>query len=170
MALRDEARLMRDLTHYRKAIMKALCSNADIVHLILDDDAAEVPNRDLMYTHIFPYAYVPDTEKETDTYVCFSVAVPRVQNKTYKQMEIVFYVFTHQSQIRTSNGLRPDLIAEAIDEMTNGALGLGLGRVKLSRLEDISPTTNYHGLGIQYTVSEFNRPSIQGDVGWFDEE
>lgn len=170
MGLREEARLMRDLTHYRKAVMKALCSNAKIVRLITDDDSAVVPNRDLMYTHIFPYAYIPETDKETDSFICFSVSIPRVQNKTYKQMSIIFYVFSHQSQIRTSDGLRPDLIADAIDEMTNGALGLGLGRVKLEKLEDISPANNYHGLGIQYTVTEFNRPSIQGDVGWFGEE
>lgn len=170
MPTKEETRALRDLTYYRKSIMKALCSNEAVVRLVSDDDSPTVPNRDLMYNNIFPYAYIPNTEKETDTFICFSVAIPRVENKTYKQMDIYFYVFTHQSLMRTSNGLRTDLLAEAIDEMTNGALGLGLGRIKLDRLEDISPTTHYHGLAIQYTVTEFNRPSIQGDVGWFDEE
>ena len=170
MSTREEARALRDLTYYRRRIMKALCSNEDIVRLVADDDTVTAPNRDLMYTNIFPYAYLPDTEKETDTFVCFSVAIPRVENKTYKQMDIYFYVFTHQSLIRTSVGLRTDLIVEAIDVMTNGALGLGIGRIKLDRLEDISPATRYHGLAVKYTVTDFNRPSIQGDVGWFDED
>lgn len=170
MALKDKARALRELTYYRKSIMKALCNNEDVVRLVSDNKDAPVPNRDLMYNNIFPYAYIPETEKETDTFICFSVSVPRVENKTYKQMEIYFYIFTHQSIIRTSDGLRTDLLAEAIDEMTNGALGLGIGRIQLERLEDISPTTHYHGLAVQYTVTEFNRPSIQGDVGWFDEE
>lgn len=170
MSTRDEARALRDLTYYRKSIMKALCCDEDVVKLVSDDETAIPPNRDLMYENIFPYAYIPDTEKETDTFICFSVAIPRVENKTYKTMNIYFYIFTHQSLMRTSNGLRTDLLAEAIDKMTNGALGLGLGRIKLDRVEDISPTTHYHGLAVQYTVTDFNRPSIQGDVGWFDEE
>lgn len=155
--------LLKELTDYRKTIMKALCSDQKIVDLITNTTNATVPNRNLMYKQIFPYAYTPDVNKETSTFIDFRVGSSVIINKTYKEMEITFYIFTHQSLMRTSDGLRPDKIAEALEELFNGSRGLGLGRVQLNGMEDISPTTDYHGIALQYTVLEFNRPSINGD-------
>ena len=121
------------------------------------------PDRSLMYSKIFPYAYTPEAEKDTDTFICFRLHIPEVLNKTFKQMRIVFYIYTHQSNIRTSDGLRPDLIAERIDHLFNGTLDMGVGRMRLENIDDISPSQNFHGLALEYSVSEFNRPTIKGD-------
>lgn len=155
--------LLKELTEYRQEIMKALCSDEEIVKLVTDKADSLVPNRALMYKNIYPYAYTPDTVKETDTFICFRLTVPEVMNKTCKQMNITFYIFTHQNLIRTQDGLRPDLIGEAIERLFNGSLDLGLGRVKLEGMDDISPTTDYHGIALEYSVLEYNRPSINGD-------
>lgn len=155
--------LFRELTEYRKTIMQTLCSDSNIVSLLLDKSDITVPCRELMYSKIFPYAYTPDTTKEASTFICFRIDTPEVKDKTCKEMNIAFYTFTHQSLMRTSNGLRPDLIGEAIDRLFNGNLGLGLGRVKLEGMADISPINGYHGISIEYSVMEFNRPSIHGD-------
>ena len=157
--------LFEELTDYRALVMKTLCSDEEIVKLISDQESPSVPNRSLMYTQIFPYAYTPDTTKETKTFVCFRLSVPEVMNKTYKRINLIFYIFTHQSLIRTQDGLRPDLIGQAIERLFNGSLDVGLGRVKLVGMDDISPITDYHGIAIEYSVAEFNRPSINGDKG-----
>lgn len=151
--------LLKELGEYRSKIMKALCSDQEIVNLITDYPYSTVPDRSLMYTKIFPYAYDPDLTTTTDTYICFRVYVPEVMNKTFKRMSICFYVFTHQSNVRTDHGLRCDLIAERIEELFNGSMDLGVGRLKLSGVTDINPAPKFHGLAIEYTVSEFNRPS-----------
>lgn len=157
--------LFQELTEYRNTIMKTLCCDAEIVKLVTDKANAPVPNRDLMYTQIFPYAHTPDTTKEANTFICFRVTVPEVMNKTYKSMNVTFYIFTHQSLIRTQEGLRPDLIGEALERLFNGSLDLGLGRVRLEGMDDISPTEGYHGIAVEYSVLEYNRPSIKGDKG-----
>ena len=157
--------LLKELTEYRQKIMKALCSDAEIVKLVTDKTNAPVPNRDLMYANIFPYAYTPDTTKETDTFICFRLTVPEVMNKTCKQINITFYIFTHQSLMRTRDGLRPDLIGKEVERLFNGSLDLGLGRAKLEGMDDISPITGYHGIAVEYSVLEYNRPSISGDKG-----
>lgn len=157
--------LLEEFSEYRKKIMKALCSDKEIVRYITDDENPVLPNRDLIYKNIFPYAYKPDVSKKADTYICFSLGVDNVDGKTYKTISLVFYVFTYQGIIRTEDGLRPDLLAQAIDRMFNGNLELGLGRVKLVSVDDISPATNYHGVMIEYAVDEYNRPSIHGDKG-----
>lgn len=157
--------LLRELTEYRNTVMRTLCSDEEIVKLVTGQNDAPVPCRDLMYKNIYPYAYTPDTTKETNTFVCFRLTVPEVMNKTYKKMNITFYIFTHQDLIRTKDGLRPDLIGEALERLFNGSLDLGLGRVELMGMDDISPITGYHGIAVEYSVLEYNRPSINGDKG-----
>lgn len=155
--------LLQELTEYREKIMRLLCSDQEIVDLILDQKGSTVPNRSLMYSHIFPYAYTPDATKETNTYVCFRIYVPEVMNKTFKKMGICFYVFAHQDNIRTDDGLRPDLIAGRIENLLNGSMELGVGRISLEGMDDISPSENFHGVALEYSVSEFNRPTINGN-------
>lgn len=156
--------LLQELTDYRKTIMQMLCSDQEIVDLVLDKKNSTVPNRSLMYSRIFPYAYTPDATKETNTYICFRIYVPEVMNKTFKKMNICFYVFSHQDYIRTSNGLRPDLIACRIENLLNGSMDLGVGRISLEGMDDISPAEQFHGIALEYTVSEFNRPTINGNT------
>lgn len=101
--------------------------------------------------------------KDTNNYICFRIYIPEVQNKTFKTVNIVFYIFCHQDNIRTSNGLRPDLIGERLETLFNGSMDLGVGRMKLYGMDDISPSSTFHGIALEYTVSEFNRPTINGD-------
>lgn len=155
--------LLQELTDYRKKIMQMICSDQEIVDLILDKENSTVPDRSLMYSRVFPYAYTPDVTKETNTYVCFRIYVPEVMNKTFKRMNICFYVFSHQDYIRTSDGLRPDLIAGRIEALLNGSMDLGVGRVSLEGMDDISPAEQFHGIALEYSVSEFNRPTINGN-------
>lgn len=157
--------LLQELTDYRKKIMQMLCSDQEIVDLILNRENSTVPDRSLMYSRVFPYAYTPDETKNTNTYICFRIYVPEVMNKTVKKMGVCFYVFSHQDNIRTSNGLRPDLIGVALERIFNGSLDLGLGRMQLEGIDDISPATDFHGIAIEYSVLEYNRPSLRGDKG-----
>lgn len=155
--------LLKELTEYRQKIMKLLCSDQKIVDLIKDTQNSSIPDRSLMYTRIFPYAYTPDVVKDTNTFICFRIYVPEVMNKTFKKVNIVFYIFSHQDYIRTSEGLRPDLIAERVEELFNGTMDLGVGRMSLTGTDDISPSSNFHGIALEYSVSEFNRPTINGN-------
>ena len=155
--------LCKELTEYRSKIMKLLCNDQEIVDLITDTPNSAIPDRSLMYKNIFPYAYTPDVTKDTNNYICFRIYIPEVQNKTFKTVNIVFYIFCHQDNIRTSNGLRPDLIGERLETLFNGSMDLGVGRMKLYGMDDISPASTFHGIALEYTVSEFNRPTINGD-------
>lgn len=155
--------LLKELTEYRSKIMKLICSDQEIVDLITDKPNSAVPDRSLMYKNIYPYAYIPDVTKTTETFVCFRIYIPEVQNKTFKTMNIVFYIFSHQDYIRTSDGLRTDLIANRIENLFNGTMDLGVGRMKLTGMDDISPASTFHGIALEYSVSEFNRPTINGN-------
>ena len=47
--------LLQELTDYRKKIMQMICSDQEIVDLILDKENSTVPDRSLMYSRVFPY-------------------------------------------------------------------------------------------------------------------
>ena len=155
--------LLHELKEFRSKINQKLCSDQKIVDLINDKPNSPIPDRDLMYKRIYPYAYTPEAVKDTGTFICHRIYVPDVMNKTFKKMSIVFYVFVHQDNIRTSDGLRYDLIAERIEEMFNGTMEFGVGRMRLVEINDISPAPKFHGISLEYSVSEFNRPTINGD-------
>ena len=155
--------MLRELKEFRSKINQKLCSDQKIVDLINDNLNSPIPDRDLMYKQIYPYAYTPDAVKDTGTFIGHRIYIPEVMNKTFKRMSIVFYVFVHQDYIRTSEGLRYDLIAERIEDLFNGAMDLGVGRIKLIEINDISPAPKFHGISLEYAVAEFNRPTINGD-------
>ena len=119
--------LLHELKEFRSKINQKLCSDQKIVDLINDKPNSPIPDRDLMYKRIYPYAYTPEAVKDTGTFICHRIYVPDVMNKTFKKMSVVFYIFVHQDNIRTSDGLRYDLIAERIEELFNGTMELGVG-------------------------------------------
>ena len=155
--------MLCELKEFRSRINEKLCSDQTIVDLINDRPNSSIPDRDLMYKQIFPYAYTPDEVKDTGAFICHRIYVPEVMNKTFKNMTIAFYVFVHQDNIRTSDGLRYDLIAERIEDLFNGTMDFGVGRMKLVEINDISTSPKFHGISLEYTGSEFNRPTINGD-------
>ncbi len=155
--------MLHELREFRSKINEKLCSDQTIVDLVNDKPGSLIPDRELIYKRIFPYAYTPDVIKDTGTFVCHRIHIPDVMNKTFKNITLVFYVFVHQNNIRTSNGLRYDLIAERIEDLFNGSLDLGVDRMKLVSVNDINPCQSFHGVALEYSVTEFNRPTINGD-------
>lgn len=154
--------MLRELKEFRNTINRRLCSDQELVNLI-NGKPSIVPDRSLLYKNIYPYAHTPETVKETDTYICHRIYIPRVENKTLKNVRIIFYVFVHQDNIRTQDGLRYDLIAERIESLFNGVMDMGVGRIELQEVNDISPAPKFHGVALEYFVKEFNRPTINGD-------
>lgn len=155
--------MLRELREFRSRINEKLCSDQFIVDLINDKSGSSTPDRGLIYKRVFPYAYTPDVIKDTGTFICHRIYIPEVMNKTFKNITLVIYVFVHQNNIRTRNGLRYDLIAERIENLFNGSLDLGVNRMKLVSVNDISPCQSFHGIALEYSVTEFNRPTIHGD-------
>lgn len=155
--------LLKKVSEYRSNIMRMLCSDKDIVRLVSDKKSSTIPDKSLIYKNIYPYAYVPNTNTGAETFICFCFNFGNIYDKTYKKGYLTFYVFSNQKILRTSDGLRCDLIAERIEELFNGNYDIGLGRMQLSSVDDISPINDYHGVSIQYTFSDFNRPTIGRD-------
>ena len=137
--------------------MKSLCLSEKIQRLILLTPPNNTNGREMMYKNIFPYPYVPDTVVEANTFICFDMEVRRVQNRTFKDVSISFWTFTHQSLMRTKDGIRTDLLANEIDNIINGNRKFGLGTVELQSVTLMNPAKDYHGRTLIYRSVDFNR-------------
>jgi hypothetical protein len=157
---------LKELNTYERLVMKKLSENQRIVDMILNTthyNEADflhypIPNHDVKFTHIFPYNYVPDTQTDAQVFICYNIFAPRVFNKTYKTIDLTFYVLAEQSLIVLDDTTRLNAIAEEIDEMFNGTMEIGLNRMRLLSVEPpINPVGSYHGKVIRYTNEEWNR-------------
>lgn len=146
---------MNELKNYKKTLINKIISSERLVKLIAEDDA--VNPESLVYSHVFPYPHIVDTTTLEGTYITMKISVPKVYNKTYKDLNIWIYIITHERLLNTSGGLRTDLIASEIENLLNGSLDFGLGRLELVSAEDFAPANNYQGIVMKYIASDFNR-------------
>ena len=147
---------LEELSKYKIEIMKRLCLSEKIQSLILLSKSQN-SGREMMYKNIFPYAFVPDTVTNAGTFICFDLEVQRVENRTFKDINILFWIFTHQSLMRADGGIRTDLIASEVDKILNGNRDLGLGTVELKKVLRVNPAKDYHGRSLVYRSVDFNR-------------
>lgn len=144
---------------YKNQFIGEICSDSEIVSLLLNEDNPVVPNRILPYSQVFPYEYVPDTESDARSFVCVDVDIVSVPNSTFYTLAMYVWVFAHKSQLRLSNGrgVITDRLASAVDRIANGSREYGLGRLKLMASQRFSPITDYQGRVLTFAAQDFNR-------------
>lgn len=145
---------------YKNKLMKTLCNNKEIVRLVTDSSSAAVPNKDLPYTQIFPFEFIPETIDDGMTFICFDVDIAEVIDKTYYVPVVYVWVFTHKSKLRLEEGgVRIDKLAVEINKELSGSRYFGLGELDLSQVGRFSPITDYQGRVLTYYAKDFNRLS-----------
>lgn len=150
--------MLQEFFDYKNELMKTLCSDPDIVHLLTDSSEADVPNYDIAYNLIFPYEFIPETVSKGTTFICYDVDIINVQNKTYYTPALYIWVFTHKSKLKLpEGGVRTDELANAIDKILNGSRNFCLGELELSSVTRFVPIVDYQGRCLTYTGSDYNR-------------
>lgn len=147
-----------EFTTYKNTLMKAICTSNNIVELLkLDTDKNDITGKEMRYSRIFPYNYVPLTTEHATTYICFTVTAPNIKDGVISELRLTIYVFTHQDIMRTENGMRTDLLISEIDKLLNGSTEYGLGRVAPKMCDVMQvPCRGYSGLFSVYSVKDFN--------------
>lgn len=149
---------LQEFYDYKNRLMKDLCSNLEIVKLVTGDANPKVPNKNLPYTQIFPFQFIPETENDARTFICFDVDIVNVPNKTFYKPVIYIWIIAHKSNMRTaSQGCRTDAISCEIDHMLNGNRNYGQGELMLGPVTRFNPNTDFLGRQLIYTTRDFNR-------------
>lgn len=144
---------------YKNKLMEDLLTNPEIVKLL--DNSVELKNaKQLAYTHVFPYEYIPDTVEEAKTFICFDVDVQESINKTFLLPTLYIWVFSHKSKLRLlEGGVQTDKLVSEIAKSINGSHFYGLGELDLYSVKRFAPVTDYQGKVMTFHAKEFNRLS-----------
>lgn len=156
---------LEEFFDYKNRLMKDLCSNAEIVKLVTGNDDADVPNHKLAYTQIYPFEFVPETESDARTFICYDMDILSVPNKTYYLPVMYIWVFTHKSKLRLEQGgLLLDKLSSEITKMLNGNRFYGLGHLMLSSTQRFQPTIDFLGRTLVFQAADFNQMTAGGKV------
>ena len=130
----------------------AFINNEDIVNAI-DQKGITIENADeLIYSNIFFFFLVPDTEDEKKTYITISVNIPQIYKwSIYKETIISIRVITHQDLMQLKNkGTRIDHISALIEDELKDKVYFGKSKMYL-----ISNTEGYVDYRHRYRLLKF---------------
>lgn len=151
---------LQEFYDYKNRLMMDICSNKDIVKLVTGKENPAVPDKTLPYEQVYPFQFIPETENNARTFVCFDVDIlySRQTNKTFYYPVIYIWIMAHKSKMRTKNqGVLIDAISSEIDHMMNGSRFYGQGELELGPVSRFIPTTDYLGREMVYYARDFNR-------------
>ncbi|MBT9778852.1 hypothetical protein GPL15_20440 [Clostridium sp. MCC353] len=151
--------VLRDIGAYKDRIISLLTGSQDIVSLLLNDTITDDNVENLVYSRIFPYLYVNNTQTEEQSYLCIEVEVPRIPTKMIKDMKIIVWAYCHKSIMKYSRddfrGTRADILADMADRCITGSDDFGIGRPALESDTHFFPNDNHYGRQLIYTISDF---------------
>ena len=75
--------MLDEFYDYKNQLIGDLLTNENIVRLLADDCKPVNDTRDLIYTQVFPFEYVPETIEHGMTFICCDVDIQKSVNKTF---------------------------------------------------------------------------------------
>lgn len=136
---------------YRSVITNTILSNETIVK-VLSNDTLDLESADeLLWEHLVPQQYIPDTITETGSYILYdmdeNVLYSRGStNSTYTELTLYFWVLTHKDMPNYKGRLRNDILSRELKKMFNETDGLGIAKNHLM-YNRIYNTPNYKYMG-----------------------
>ena len=136
---------------YRSVITNTILSNETIVK-VLSNDTLDLESADeLLWTHLVPQQYIPDTITETGSYILYDMDENVLYSKgstkgTYTELTLYFWVLTHKDMPKYKGRLRNDILSRELKKMFNETDGLGVAKNHLIH-NSIYNTPNYKYMG-----------------------
>jgi hypothetical protein len=140
---RDIQRIDDDIVRKKLIIEQALYSDPDIVEVIDDKDIDPSCPEDLVYSSIYPFIRIPDTQDKSKSYITFSVSdmglSPR--NEVMKNQYVQFVIFVHKDLAKTNYGMaRHDCLGYLVRDVFNLSNMLGPQMTLVSNVEGVTDT------------------------------
>lgn len=152
--------ILKDMGSYKNTLLSALINSDDICELLFNKkpyDEDDVEN--LIYTQIFPYLYIDETQTEVMTYLCFEVDMPRIPTGTVKDMKLIIWAYCHKDTMKYSkkgySGTKVDILADMVESQLRESDKFGIGKLQLLSCTYFSPNSKYYGKQLVYNMPDF---------------
>ena len=136
---------------YRTVITNTILSNETIVKVLSNDTLDLESAYELLWEHLVPQQYIPDTITETGSYILYDMDENVLYSKgstkgTYTELTLYFWVLTHKDMPKYKGRLRNDILSRELKKMFNETDGLGVAKNHLIH-NSIYNTPNYKYMG-----------------------
>ena len=138
----------QEIIAYKLKTMTSLVGVENIVKAINAKfpDGTSLEPGDLFYTHVFPFAYIPDTTDVAGCYLTIEISMPNVSTANYffKDVLITITIICHQSLMQmkedeplgSTGATRTDYLSVEIDKLLNKVRGV-VGQFELELVSNI---------------------------------
>ena len=147
---------------YRSVITNTILSNKTIVK-VLSNDKLDLESADeLLWEHLVPQQYIPDTITETGSYILYdldeTVLYNRGSNKgTYIELTLYVWILTHKDMPKYGGRLRNDILARELKKLFNETDDMGIGKNHLiSNNIFNSPNYKYMGRLLTFKITDWS--------------
>ena len=147
---------------YRSVITNTILSNETIVR-VLSNDTLDLESADeLLWEHLVPQQYIPDTITETGSYILYdldeTVLYNRGSNKgTYIELTLYVWILTHKDMPKYGGRLRNDILARELKKLFNETDDMGIGKNHLiSNNIFNSPNYKYMGRLLTFKITDWS--------------
>lgn len=145
---------------YKNRFISELLDNAEICEVLLGKIYTEEDVDNLVYSQIYPYLYVDDTQTEVMTYICFEVNMPNFSSSpTIKEGDLIIWVYCHKDLMKYSKkdylGTRVDILSDMVSRLLIDNDRFGIGSPTLKSDTYIFPQKKYYGRQLIYKISDF---------------
>lgn len=128
---------------------------------ISDDDKEEA------YTRMFDYQFVTSTTAETLAYIFCEVDIPRIENKTIKDVALYVTIACHKDYMKLDRkvfkgivGNRRDNLVRFIDNLLNFSDIFGIGALSLKSVKTGTLSDKFTIRELEYRVPDFNMRNL----------
>lgn len=152
---------LQDFYDYKNRFAEDVLTDENLVHLITDDANYDMSRvGELMYSHVFPFEYMPETLEKAGTYLFIEVEAQRMTEETFFTPVIYVWIMCHKSKLRLpEGGVRTDALVSALAGKMNGSRMYGIGELDLYAVRRFSPIADYNGKMMTFHAREFNKPA-----------
>ena len=147
---------------YRSVITNTILSNETIIK-VLSNDKLDLESADeLLWEHLVPQQYIPDTITETGSYILYdldeTVLYNRGSNKgTYIELTLYVWILTHKDMPKYGGRLRNDILARELKKLFNETDDMGIGKNHLiSNNIFNSPNYKYMGRLLTFKITDWS--------------
>jgi hypothetical protein len=118
---------------YRTVVTNTILSNEVIVDFLSEGRLTVEEPDELLWTHLVPQQYVPETITETGSYILYDIDENVLYSRnstrsTYTELTLYFWIFTHKSSPLYKGRLRNDVLSRELKAMFNEIDNMGIGK------------------------------------------
>ena len=156
----SEQTILKDIGLYKNRLISCILKSSEICDaMIMKENYDESDIDNLVYTQVFPYLYVDDTQNDTLPYLCMEVNIPRIPSHTIKDIQIVMWIYSHKECMSYSKkgylGTRVEILSDMVTRELFDSNKFGIGKLSLQSVRYLFPSNKYYGRELIFNTSDF---------------